>query len=1166
MIIKEFQLHAFGPFTETGVDCSDSVPGLHVVYGPNESGKSSMLRALKAWLFGFPERTLDNFLHANSRLSVSGTLVDNQGGEVGFARRKKRKGSVLDLQGNVLDEGRIRSWLQGLDQNTFEILFGLDHAGLVRGGTAILQEKGSAGTTLFSAGTGIASVERILAELKEESRNIFKSQGSKPELNAALSRYKELKKEINQAVLSSHAWKERERALRQAENDLEEIRIKKKDFLEEEQRLRRLQQAMKPVANLQKARGELKELGFVPWLPEDFPDRRRNNLELHRQAEKTLTLANNRLNEIKSKMDAIELNKELLAQAETIYNLHQRLGAYRKGLADRSGLEEARLQKETAAAEILYRVRPDLRTEQVQEVRDLLSRRREILAHGQKLEVLDKEFRDSSEALQSMQEELNQKKADLDALPLDRDITALNRAIEDSAHLGDVDTQLDNQKQQASKDKDRFSAAMQRLGFWQGTPEELLNLPLPLDATLRRFKRDWEALEQEERQLAEQKAELIGIVEERRKDLHSQELAGDVPTEEDLKAKRAWREKGWALIRRKWLEVLDVQEEAQEYAPESPLDQVYEHAVQEADHTADRLRWESARVHEKARLQSELEQARQQLEDLGHTEADLSRKWEDLKAEWSRAWQKSGIEPEAPEAMLDWLGSINQWLITAQQIVDNEAATVRLEEKRKQARRDLEVALLDMGVAVPQGVMLAPVLKLAQETKENQKQVAHRRQTLKEAIDRLERDMLPAGKRAEEAQAALTSWQEEWRNYLEQLGLSTSETPDGVADFFEELEKCVQYMQEASGYARRVEGIDRDSRELKKDVAALLERVAPELKDLPVDQAVESVKDLLDQNQANKTSLSNYRESMENTEKEIEDAENDREYAVSQLNELCSLAGCESFYELEAVEKKWLRQQELQEIVSSEKANLQEIAPAHNLEDLIAEVESQDPDSLAANQLELEEELKGLEKQFEEQSRTVGELRREFQEMDGSDQAARKAEEAEEVLTVIRGQAERFTRLCLASKVLEEAIERYRAENQDPVLALGSQYFQELTANSFQGLRTDVDDKGEQVIVGLRDDGTRVQVEGMSDGTRDQLYLSLRLASLEYRLDKAEPMPFIVDDILVNFDEERVQAALKAMARLGEKNQVLLFTHHRQIADSTRKLDLGKVHSLGFQE
>ncbi|MFP4049758.1 MAG: ATP-binding protein, partial [Desulfovermiculus sp.] len=211
----------------------------------------------------------------------------------------------------------------------------------------------------------------------------------------------------------------------------------------------------------------------------------------------------------------------------------------------------------------------------------------------------------------------------------------------------------------------------------------------------------------------------------------------------------------------------------------------------------------------------------------------------------------------------------------------------------------------------------------------------------------------------------------------------------------------------------------------------------------------------------------------------------------------------------------------------------------------------------------IKEELQDLEEQLEEQNKTFGQVRHEFACMDGSDQAAQKAEEAQQELASIRRQAERFTRLRLASLVLEEAIERYRTENQDPVLALAGQYFRELTLGSFSSLRTDVDDRGEQVIVGLRGDADRVQVQGMSDGTRDQLYLALRLASLEYRLEKSEPMPFIVDDILVNFDEERTRAALQAMARLGEKNQVLVFSHHRQVADAVRELNLGQVHELG---
>jgi uncharacterized protein YhaN len=71
----------------------------------------------------------------------------------------------------------------------------------------------------------------------------------------------------------------------------------------------------------------------------------------------------------------------------------------------------------------------------------------------------------------------------------------------------------------------------------------------------------------------------------------------------------------------------------------------------------------------------------------------------------------------------------------------------------------------------------------------------------------------------------------------------------------------------------------------------------------------------------------------------------------------------------------------------------------------------------------------------------------------------------------------------------------------------------------------------------------------MSNGSHDQLYLALRLASLESWLHAHEPIPFVVDDVLLNFDDRRALAALRAIADLSQQTQVLFFTHHRHLVD-----------------
>ena len=72
----------------------------------------------------------------------------------------------------------------------------------------------------------------------------------------------------------------------------------------------------------------------------------------------------------------------------------------------------------------------------------------------------------------------------------------------------------------------------------------------------------------------------------------------------------------------------------------------------------------------------------------------------------------------------------------------------------------------------------------------------------------------------------------------------------------------------------------------------------------------------------------------------------------------------------------------------------------------------------------------------------------------------------------------------------------------------------------------------------------------MSDGTRDQLYFALRLASVEEYLNSAELLPFVVaDDLLVNINDECAAAVLQVLAKLARRTQVLFFTHHRHLVD-----------------
>ena len=154
----------------------------------------------------------------------------------------------------------------------------------------------------------------------------------------------------------------------------------------------------------------------------------------------------------------------------------------------------------------------------------------------------------------------------------------------------------------------------------------------------------------------------------------------------------------------------------------------------------------------------------------------------------------------------------------------------------------------------------------------------------------------------------------------------------------------------------------------------------------------------------------------------------------------------------------------------------------------------------------------------------------------------------------MHGALERYVEIALAEELLREAMDHLRDERKDPLIRRAGEVFAASTAGAFSGVDTDVNAEGLPVVVGRRSDGAEVPAKMMSDGVRDQLYLAFRIASIESYAKATEPLPFVADDLLVHFDDERSAAALGLLAELGRTTQVLLFTHHRSIKSAAAPL------------
>ena len=1153
MKLLRLDLLAVGPFTDVSLDLSAGDAGLHVVVGPNEAGKSSALRAVAALLFGFGQRTAgEDAVHRTTDVRVGGRLRHSDGTELSIVRRRGTAKTLLDgVDGTTpLRDDALSRFLGTVDRATFDGFFGLGHESLRDGADDLLRTDGQVGQALFAAGAGGKPLRVALDRYVQQAAELYVPSGKLQALPKAFNEYKEAKEATTAASLPAAEWTAERQAHDAAHAEAEVVRRERAAVAAERSRADRVRRAIPLLAERAALRVERSAVADAPLLPADFTARRAAAEQARSNADRALLDARRRLAIVTAELDATVVAEPLLVLSDGVNDLYSRLKGYRQAVAAMPALR-VKLEAAVAhAAGIVADLRPDdpvgSSTDAVIAAADGLrlglARRNRIGELAAAFERLSERQAAARRAVSDAAAARQRQVAALAAMPPPVDVSALDAAVKAATRAGDLDKLLADARAAAARDVDRARAARRGLPLVGPAVADVEGLPVPSAASVDAAERERSAAEADHARLAAEVARLQLLSADADRQLAALQLAGHVPTESELAQARADRDALWADLRR---------------AGTLNAAEPYEASVRHADAVADGLRRESTRVARQAQLMFErrdveasLTAHREQLVTAAAARAELDARWRQL-------WAPAGIDPLPPAEMRAWLVR-HADACRAADVARAAAALVEsLANQLATHRAAVAVALGEPATDGPLSASLERARAVVDQSRSADEQRLRGEALLRAGV--ADADRRAADVAAVEAEIA--AWQADWAVAVAGLGLPAGAGPAEARSTVQRCEELAKAADEARRLAADLAAAEAEAARFAADAAALAAVVGMDGSPDAIASGMRQAVEVAQQAASRRAAL---REQAAAGASAVADAESAVASAVADLAALCRVAGCE-VDALPEVERRSAERRDLEDRLKQRDRELLTLNHGEPTDELAAEASAVDEPTLAVRLADLDAQATALDDRRRDLDQRIGRAAAKLDGWAGGDAAADAADRAQTVLARAREAAARYVRLRMAAGILRQGIERHRKRRQGPLLRRASELFAALTLGSFAALDVDFTDGDQPVLVGVRPGDRRNTVEEMSDGTRDQLYLSLRLAALEDFVGRNEPVPLVVDDVLVHFDDRRSRAALSALSELSRRTQVILFTHHEHVAELAREAaaDAALIHRLG---
>ncbi len=1140
-------LERYGHFDDCRLSFRSGEPDLHVVYGANEAGKTTSMAAVSDLLFGFLGRSPYNFMYDYSLLRV-GAVLEDAGQTMSCRRKKAPNGSLLGPDDKPIDEGPLLAMLRGQTRETFGLSFSLNQEGLRAGGKAMVEARNDLGRALFAAGSGLTGVSDELSRLEEEADAIWGPRASsKRSFTVAQRELETNARAVRERSLRPKTWLDGKAAVATAQAALDEARGRRDELLAEISRAERIRR-IAPSARLRTDHlTALAEYGTTVDIPARREDMAEAAMADAALATRAKAAAAKLAEEAAERMKALVADAAILAQADLIDELVRASGAVEK-----AGSDMIRLTTEQAT-----------RTGRIERLREEAGAlaadppSRIASAKLRELALVHMEDKSALSQIAESEQELEERRraAPADTSTVDDGspdgLKTVVAAVDAARALGaDIDARCLTLRRAADAAATTLAQALVRLAPWSGDASSLLELPrigqVEVDEVRQTLSDLTTDVDRELATAARSKEEAASLC------LHMEQLAsGKAVSADEIASARAERDERWRPLRD------HVLSETRIDAPNEAVS-AFEITLAQADERSD-LRFaaadESSRLTDMGNRAAKLLLDAQQADIRAETFAGRR---EAARTGWGDKLTAAGHPDMEPTRFLGWSAER-----TATELAHSASIAAAEEANATIARRATVLkglaSCLPEGDAAREGVEIAPILASAERLRTALETVQQQQRLDEAAAARIEQDAEALGRRRKRLEDAAFTRSDQWCQQLEQTGLSLEiESAIATLDVLDELRVEIAAQSDLKG---RLDGMVRDSGEHDSKVVAVADALGiPKAKESGDRLAL--MRTRLTAARSTATVLDTLQATVSSRDDEVAAEGAKLTAALDSLAGLMEETGAADIDELTDVIERSRAARALRASVSDTETAIKSAGDGKGLEELLDSLEGVDPDGLAARTQALSAELADLNAEVDAASAAHGDARRAFssleQEGDSAVDAATDADHARAELAVL---SEQYILKRAEAVTLRWAIEQYRERHQDPMLLRASELFSTLTIGRYAALRID-NDAGTPRLLGMRDDGrTVVEVGAMSEGTTDQLFLALRLAAVEQSVASGIRLPFLADDLFVNFDDERSEAGFRVLAELARSTQVLFFTHHPHLASIARSVVGADVHS-----